>query len=98
MLHGWDEVKEYSDNKDAILIRAYSINYTFQGKGIAIKSLSILDSFVKKHFPTKNEMILAVNQSNTIAQHVYLQVGFIDKGIRVMGRNGELFIFHKELV
>jgi RimJ/RimL family protein N-acetyltransferase len=98
VLHGWEGVMAYSDNKDAILIRGYSVHSTFQGKGIARESLLVLESFVKKHFPSKKEIILAVNHKNTVAQHVYMRGGFIDKGIRVMGRKGELLIFHKELI
>ncbi|WP_026907069.1 GNAT family N-acetyltransferase [Paucisalibacillus globulus] len=97
VLHGWEGVKDYSDNKDAILIRGYSVNSEFQGKGIAKESLLVLDSFVKKEFPNKKEIILAVNHKNKIAQHVYKKGGFEDKGIRVMGRKGELFILHKDL-
>jgi RimJ/RimL family protein N-acetyltransferase len=97
VLHGWEGVKAYSDNKDAILLRGYSINSKFQGKGIANESLLVLESFVKKEFPSKKEIILAVNHKNKIAQHVYKKGGFVDKGIRVMGRKGELFILHKEL-
>ena len=97
VLHGWVGVKAYSDNQDAILIRGYSVNSTFQGKGIAKESLLVLDSFVKRNFPSKKEIILAVNHKNIVAQHVYKRGGFIDKGIRVMGRKGELLIFHKDL-
>ncbi|WP_423410209.1 GNAT family N-acetyltransferase [Heyndrickxia sp. MSNUG] len=97
VLHGREGAKEFSDNKDAILLRAYSVNATFQGKGIAKKSMSLLPSFVRKHFPTKNEIILAVNHANEIAQKVYLNGGFIDKGIRALGREGEMFILHLNL-
>lgn len=97
VLHGWEGVKAYSENKHAILVRGYSINPRFQGKGIAKASLSALDSFVQTHFPDKNEIILAVNHGNKSAQHVYKKVGFVDKGKRVMGRKGEQFILHKEL-
>jgi RimJ/RimL family protein N-acetyltransferase len=97
VLHGWEGVKEYSENKDAILVRAYSINTPHQGKGMAKESLRLLPSFVRKHFPDKNEIILAVNQSNIIAQNVYKKGGFIDKGVRVKGRKGQLFIFHMDL-
>ncbi|SET50640.1 Acetyltransferase (GNAT) domain-containing protein [Salinibacillus kushneri] len=97
VLHGWKGVQKYSDNKEAILIRAYSINASYQGKGIATESLRILDSFVKEHFPDKSEIILAVNHQNTNAQHVYQKAGFTDKGLRTMGPKGELYIFHKPL-
>lgn len=61
VLHGWEGVKKYSQNRDALLFRAYSINNAFQGRGIATQSLFVLDSFVKKYFPNKNEIVLAVN-------------------------------------
>lgn len=97
VLHRWEGVKEYWNNKNAILLRAYSIEASAQGKGIAKESLKLLPAFVKEHFPSVNEIILAVNHGNFAAQHVYRITGFIDKGIRSMGRNGELFIMHMEL-
>lgn len=90
VLHGWEGVKGYSDNKEALLLRAYSVNYSFQGKGIARLSLELLLSFVKENFPLINEIILAVNANNKSAQQVYQKCGFEDKGIRAMGRKGEL--------
>lgn len=98
VLHGWDGVQQYSDNVEAILLRAYSIDSNFQGKGIAKQSLKLLPSFVKTHFPKRNEIILGVNHKNIAAQHVYLKGGFVDKGHRVMGRKGELFIMHLDLI
>ncbi|WP_223590124.1 GNAT family N-acetyltransferase [Neobacillus bataviensis] len=97
VLHGWNGVKDYSDNKQALLLRAYSVDSSFQGKGIAQSSLELLPAFVKEHFPGKNEIILAVNQINTIAQHVYKKSGFIDEGIRAMGRQGPMYILHMKL-
>lgn len=97
VLHGWEGVRTYSNNRDAILIRGYSINTKYQGKSIAKKSLLELNLFVRSNFPNVNEIILAVNHKNTIAQHVYKKSGFIDKGKRVIGIKGELLIFHKAI-
>lgn len=97
VLHGWEGVRTYSNNRDAILIRGYSINSKYQGKSIAKKSLLELNFFVKRNFPNANEIILAVNHKNTAAQHVYMKSGFIDKGKKVMGIKGELLIFHKAI-
>ena len=97
VLHGWEGVKEFSTNKEAILLRAYSVNHAYQGKGIAKNSLKLLPAFVKENFPDKKEIILAVNINNKIAQQVYRKCGFKDKGIRAMGRNGELLIYHLAL-
>lgn len=98
VLHGWEGVRQYSENENAILLRAYSINANFQGKGIAKQSLKLLPTFVKEHFHDKNEIILGVNHKNIAAQKVYSKSGFIDKGNRVMGRKGELYIMHLDLV
>lgn len=97
ILHGWEGVKEFYGNKKALLLRAYSVDSSFQGKGIAKQSLKLLPDFVKEHFPGINEIILAVNISNFVAQHVYKSSGFVDKGIRGMGRKGEMYILHLEL-
>ncbi|MDQ0200124.1 GNAT family N-acetyltransferase [Neobacillus ginsengisoli] len=97
VLHGWNGVQAYSDNKIALLLRAFSVDASFQGKGIAKESLRLLPSFVKEHFPGKNEIILTVNHRNAVAQHVYTKSGFVDKGLRTMGSKGQLFIMHLNL-
>jgi RimJ/RimL family protein N-acetyltransferase len=97
VLHGWEGVKEYSDNEHGILLRAYSVNSAFQGNGIATDSMRLLPLFIKENFQQKNEIILAVNNSNLIAQNVYKKGGFIDKGIRAMGREGEMLILHLDV-
>lgn len=94
VLHGWEGVKAFSKNKEAILVRAFSINSEYQGKGIASESVRLLSSFVKEHFSDVNEIILAVNHANIVAQTVYKKGGFVDKGSRAMGREGEMFIYH----
>jgi RimJ/RimL family protein N-acetyltransferase len=97
VLHGWEGVKEFYGNQKALLLRSYSVDSSFQGKGIAKHSLKLLPSFVKEHFPEINEIILAFNLNNLVAQHVYKSSGFVDKGIRAMGRKGEMYILHLEL-
>ena len=94
VLHGRSGVMDYSDNQNAMLLRAYSINLSFQGKGIASKSILLLKHFVKEHFTQVDEIILAVNHSNIMAQNVYKKGGFIDLGKRAMGREGEMYIYH----
>lgn len=94
VLHGYQGVKDYSNYEFALLLRAYSIQTSYQGKGYARQSMQLLPKFVILHFPTKNEVILAVNKRNVTAQNLYKKNEFIDKGIRVMGAKGELFIYH----
>lgn len=94
VLHGYQGVKDYYNNESALLLRAYSIQTSYHGKGYAKQSMLLLPNFVKRHFPTINEVILAVNKQNLTAQHLYKKSGFIDKGIKVMGTKGELFVYH----
>ncbi|WP_462413513.1 GNAT family N-acetyltransferase [Neobacillus sp. Marseille-QA0830] len=35
VLHGWRGVQEYCDNENALLLRAFSVQSSYQGKGIA---------------------------------------------------------------
>ncbi|RLQ94196.1 GNAT family N-acetyltransferase [Falsibacillus albus] len=97
VLHGWNGVKAYHENERAILLRAYSVEQSYQGRGIAKKSLMLLPDFVKKHFPDKNEIILAVNHGNKPAQNLYKKAGFTDTGKRVMGRKGEQWVLNFNL-
>lgn len=98
VLHGWEGVKDYSENRDAILLRAYSIHHSYQGQGIGRESMEQLLPFIKEQFPAKNEVILAVNVHNIRAQYVYKKAGFEDTGRKVMGKKGALIIFSREVL
>ncbi len=93
VLYQGEELTRYTDNPNAILLRAYSVALPFQGKGIARRSLGLLPSFVLKNFPRVDEVVLAVNLRNEAAQRVYLRAGFKDSGRRVMGRMGEQYVY-----
>ncbi|WP_316570526.1 GNAT family N-acetyltransferase [Neobacillus sp. YIM B06451] len=97
VLHEGEGIAKFTENKEDILLRAYSINSSYQGLGIATLSLRQLGGFVKQNFPDKTEIILAVNHANVAAQHVYRKSGFVDRGRRIMGRIGEQYAFHLEL-
>ncbi|MBO8173308.1 MAG: GNAT family N-acetyltransferase [Bacillaceae bacterium] len=92
VLHSSDRVKEYTDNPNAMLLAALSINYSQQGKGFAQKGMKQLKSFIKKEFPACNEVVLAVNHKNIPAQQLYKKVGFKDTGRRKIGKIGEQLI------
>lgn len=94
VLHENEGVKPYSGNSNALLLRAFSTDYYQQGKGYAKKSLMLLPDYIRTKYPTINEVILAVNVKNTVAQSIYKACGYVDKGIRKMGRKGELIIMH----
>ena len=97
LLHATDRVKDYSDNPQAMLLTAFSINQVKQGKGYAKQAMLLLRKFVAEEFPDCNEIVLAVNHKNIAAQQLYLKVGFQDTGIRKIGPIGEQYIMNLAL-
>lgn len=97
VLHKNEGVKPYPNNKNALLLRAFSTDFHHQGKGYAKQSLKLLPEFVRSHFPEINEIVLAVNLKNEAAQELYKKNGFVDEGERKMGRKGELIIMSYHL-
>ncbi|WP_042221263.1 GNAT family N-acetyltransferase [Oceanobacillus manasiensis] len=95
VLHEKEGVQPYSKNPKAILLRAYSVQSAYQGEGIAKKSIQLLPSFIAESFPQIEEVILAVNHTNEVAQQLYKKAGFRDTGRRIDGRSGEQYIFSK---
>ncbi|WP_203247657.1 GNAT family N-acetyltransferase [Sporosarcina beigongshangi] len=91
-LHTCEGVEPYSENANAILIRTFSTDFHHQRKGYAQQALSLVPEFVTEHFAGINEIILAVNVRNKPAQALYAKCGFVDKGVRAMGRRGELIV------
>lgn len=91
-LHQHEGVAPYSDNCNAILVRAFSTEVHEQGKGYAKKALQLLPEYVQKNFPHINEIVLAVNIANTAAQNLYKKCGFKDYGVRRQGPKGELIV------
>lgn len=94
LLHQTKRVKDYSDNPNAMLLTALSVNHAKQGKGYAKKAMFLLRDFVKSEFPDCDEIVLAVNHKNIPAQRLYIGVGFTDTGRRKNGPIGEQYIFN----
>ena len=94
VLHKTKRVKEYSDNTNAMLLTALSVNHAMQGKGYAKQAMLLLSDFVKSEFHNCDEIVLAVNHKNIPAQRLYSRVGFSDTGKRKNGPIGEQFILN----
>ena len=96
-LHKGEGVKPYSTNDNAILIRSFSTDFHQQGKGYAKNALLLVPEFVRSNFMGINEIVLAVNIKNEMAQALYKKCGYIDEGVREMGRRGELIVMSYHL-
>ncbi|WP_026697161.1 GNAT family N-acetyltransferase [Alkalicoccus chagannorensis] len=92
LLDRWPGTKAYTDDREALLLRSYSIQTRYQGMGMAGASLAELPAFVRAHFPACTKVLLAVNEQNTAAQRVYERGGFVRTGETRMGRKGMLVL------
>ncbi|KFF20095.1 GNAT family N-acetyltransferase [Chryseobacterium sp. JM1] len=88
---------ELTDNTQSALLRSLSINPALQGRGIGKEAMQIVDEFVKKTFPDCDEIVLAVNQKNLSAYHLYLKTGYAYDGKSRMGRSGPQYLMYKKL-
>jgi hypothetical protein len=57
----------------------------------------VIDEFVKKHFDTCDEIVLAVNQNNRLAYEIYLKTGYSYDGKMRDGRSGPQYLMYKKL-
>ncbi len=88
---------DITDNPNSVLLRSLSINPEFQGKGIGKSAMLATDEFVKKHFSTCDEIVLAVNQNNRLAYEIYLKTGYSYDGKMREGRSGPQYLMYKKL-
>ncbi|HYK73446.1 MAG TPA: GNAT family N-acetyltransferase, partial [Pseudoneobacillus sp.] len=94
VLHYGEDIKSFSTNPNALLLRALSINFIHQGKGYAKMAMQQLPEFVLNNFPDINEIVLAVNERNNGAKTLYEKTGFEDRGERRIGNIGPQYLLH----
>lgn len=92
-----EDKSEFTDNQNAVLLRSLSINPVLQGKGIGKAAMQKVDCFVKENFPDCNEIVLAVNQKNDSAYHIYVKTGYLYEGKTCIGRSGPQYVMFKKL-
>jgi RimJ/RimL family protein N-acetyltransferase len=97
VLHFGKNISSFTNNPNAILLRALSVNPIYQGKGYAKRAMLQVPEFVSTHFKHINEIVLAVNENNVTAKQLYEKTGYKDKGIRREGRMGMQYILHYHL-
>jgi RimJ/RimL family protein N-acetyltransferase len=97
VLHAGENIRDFTANPLAMVIRALSINQSEQGKGYAKEAMLQLPAFVSNHFPEVNELILSVNFKNESAKKLYEKVGFQDRGQIKHGPVGPQYVLHLDI-
>lgn len=88
---------ELTADETSVLLRSLSVNPQMQGRGIGKIAMLEVGDFVKNHFGDCKEIVLAVNQKNDSAYHIYLQSGYIFDGKTRIGRSGPQYLMYKKL-
>lgn len=83
---------EFKGEEDSILLRSFSTDNRYVGRGFGNKVMSILPSYIKENFPSIQSIVLAVNEQNDLAKRLYIKNGFLDNGKRKQGEKGLLII------
>lgn len=86
-----------TDNSASILIRSFSINPSYQRKGIGTKAMVLVPQFLKKHIPDINEIVLSVNVKNKNAYQVYINAGYIDNNKTIVGKMGGQHVLSRRI-
>jgi RimJ/RimL family protein N-acetyltransferase len=94
VLHKGENIQDYTSNKNAMVVRALSINHSDQGKGYAKDGMLQLPQFVRENFPEVTELILSVNFKNEPAKKLYEKAGFQDRGQVKHGPIGPQYVMH----
>lgn len=93
-LEDGDKLLKYSNNSNARLLTAFSIDSRNQGKGLAKTGLRLLPEFVRNNLPDTDEIVLGVNKRNNPALNLYLKTGFVDEDEFYEGSKGPQHILH----
>jgi len=88
---------DLTDNENSVLLRSLSVNPQLQGKGNGKAAMFEVDNFVRNRFHNCDEIVLAVNQKNDSAYHIYLQAGYLYDGKTRIGRSGPQYLTYKKL-
>lgn len=88
---------ELTENENSVLVRSLSVNPELQGRGIGKAAMLQVDDFVRKNFKDCDEIVLAVNQKNDSAYHIYLKAGYIYDGKTRIGRSGPQYLMYKKI-
>ncbi len=88
---------QLTGNESSVLLRSFSVNPDYQGKGIGKWAMRSVDEYVKRQMPDVEEIVLSVNLENTLAYRLYIGAGFTDTGKTINGIAGPQHVLSKYL-
>lgn len=94
-LNGYPATEAFSDNSKALVLRTLSTDERYRGKGLGKAGMRALETFLPLEFPECDEIVLAVNHQNLLAQTLYREIGFEDTGKRLNGPLGQQYVYRK---
>ncbi|EKU50445.1 GNAT family N-acetyltransferase [Staphylococcus massiliensis] len=92
-----DDKFQFTDNENSILLRSFSTDSRYEGRGYAKELIKRVISYVKQAFPHVDEVVLGVNVKNHSAKHLYVKCGFEDTGRYVLGEVGYQHVYRLKL-
>ncbi|MEB7772912.1 GNAT family N-acetyltransferase [Kurthia gibsonii] len=98
VLHEGQGPLEFLGTRDDLLLRSFSTDVRYEGRGYATKVLEKIPSYVQENFPHIKRIILAVNEGNERARALYIKQGYTDTELRMPGRTSNLHILQYSFV
>lgn len=88
---------QLTENPKSLLIRSYSINPEYQGRGYGKKIMESAIDYVSLYYDSVEELVLSVNLENEHAYRIYLKSGFGDTGRKIKGIRGAQYVLSRLL-
>lgn len=80
-----DETPPDADPTADLHLRAFFVDASAQGRGVATRAATALPDLVRRDFPRVRSVVLTVDVRNVAARTAYLRGGFVDTGELYLG-------------
>ncbi|HZG11050.1 MAG: GNAT family N-acetyltransferase [Kurthia gibsonii] len=98
VLHEGKGPLDFLGTEHDILLRSFSTDVRYEGRGYATKVLEKIPSYVQENFPHIKRIILALDEGNERARALYIKQGYTDTELRMAGRTSNLHILQYSFV
>lgn len=67
-------------SKNSVGVRAFFIDRQYQGKGLGLSAMLALPNYIRRNYPSINDVFLTVNCQNVNGYKCYIKANFDDTG------------------